>query len=104
MARIVFMGTPQFAVPSLEALVSEHEIVCVVTQPDRRAGRGRKLTPPPVKEAALRHGLSVWQPPTLREPQAVARLKELAPQVMVVVAWWWPIGLLKQALRYTTSK
>ena len=81
------MGTPQFAVPSLEALVGEHEIVCVITQPDRRAGRGRKLTPPPVKEAALRHGLSVWQPPTLREPQAIAHLKELAPQVMVVVAY-----------------
>ena len=87
MTRIVFMGTPDFAVPALEILTENYEIVTVVTQPDRPSGRKRRLTPPPVKEAALALGLPVWQPPTLRAPQAVARLRALTPDLVVVVAF-----------------
>jgi methionyl-tRNA formyltransferase len=85
--RIVFMGTPQFAVPSLERLAERQEVVTVVTQPDRRRGRGHRLQPPPVKQAAERLGLPVWQPPTLRTPEAVARLRRLAPDAVVVAAY-----------------
>ncbi len=88
MLRIVYMGTPAYAVPPLEALVEAgYEVVCVVTQPDRPAGRGRGLRPPPVKEAALGLGLEVWQPGRLRRPEAVERLRALAPDVIVVAAY-----------------
>ena len=87
MTRIVFMGTPAFAVPPLEKLAQSYEIAAVVTQPDRPAGRKRRLTPPPVKEAALALDLPVWQPPTLRTPEAIARLRALAPDLVVVVAF-----------------
>jgi len=87
MTRIVFMGTPAFAVPALERLAESYEIAAVVTQPDRPAGRRRRLTAPPVKEAALARGLTVWQPLTLRTPEAVARLRALAPDLIVVVAF-----------------
>ena len=61
--RIIFLGSPAFAVPSLEALLgTEHEVVAVITQPDRPSGRGHALTPPPVKDAALAHWLTVLQP------------------------------------------
>ena len=73
--RIVFMGTPEFAVPSLEALLKAgHEIVLVVTQPDRPKGRKKTLTPPPVKEAALLHGLAVAQPEKLRSSTTVDQI------------------------------
>jgi len=85
--RVVFMGTPQFAVPTLEGLARRYEIVTVVTQSDRRSGRGRRLQPPPVKQAAQRLGLPVWQPRALRTPEAVAHLRELAPKVVVVAAY-----------------
>jgi methionyl-tRNA formyltransferase len=85
---IVFAGTPEFSVPALEALVaSEHRVLAVYTQPDRPAGRGQKLTMSAVKQAALRHGLPVEQPPKLREPEQIAPLASLAPDVMVVVAY-----------------
>jgi len=87
MTRTVFMGTPAFAVPSLEQLAESYEIVAVVTQPDRPAGRKQRLTAPPVKEAALARSLPVWQPPTLRTPEAVAHLSVLAPDLIVVVAF-----------------
>lgn len=88
MARIVFMGSPDFALPTLRRLIADgHEIAGVYTQPDREAGRGRVLTPPPVKELALECGLPVFQPPSLRREPAVAQLRALRPQVIVVAAF-----------------
>lgn len=86
--RVVFMGTPGFAVPILEGLLAEHEVLAVVTQPDRPAGRGRSLRPPPVKEVAVAHGLPVLQPASLRgEPLLLKHLRDLAPQAIVVAAF-----------------
>jgi len=86
--RVAFAGTPQFAVPALQALLaSPHPIVGVLTQPDRPQGRGRRLTPSPVKAHALSAGLPVSQPATLRTAAAVADIAALAADVMVVVAY-----------------
>jgi methionyl-tRNA formyltransferase len=86
--NIVFGGTPEFAVPALDALLTAgHRIAAVYTQPDRPAGRGQRLTHGPIKELALRHGLHVEQPATLRDPGAAARLASFHPDVMVVVAY-----------------
>ncbi|MGQ9876051.1 MAG: methionyl-tRNA formyltransferase [Chloroflexus sp.] len=86
--RILFLGSPSFAVHALEALVAaRHEIVGVVTQPDRPAGRERRLTPPPVKIAALAHNLPVLQPERLRDPTVVETLSALQPDVGVVAAY-----------------
>ena len=86
--RIVFAGTPEFAVPPLRALLdSPHEICGVYTQPDRPAGRGRKLTPSPVKVLAQESGLTVFQPETLKDETAQAQLRNLKPDLMVVVAY-----------------
>jgi methionyl-tRNA formyltransferase len=87
MEKLIFMGTPDFAVPVLEALIGQYEIVGVVTQPDRRAKRGRKVEASPVKVVALAHNLPVLQPPSLRQPDAVAELRALAPDVIVVAAY-----------------
>jgi methionyl-tRNA formyltransferase len=85
---IVFMGTPAFAVPSLRRLVDEgYEIAAVYTQPDRPAGRGRRLTPPAVKTAAMAMGLPVRQPESLRDPSALAELASLHPEAGVGVAY-----------------
>jgi methionyl-tRNA formyltransferase len=86
--RLVFAGTPEFSVPSLHAcLVSGAEVVAVYTQPDRPAGRGRKLSASPVKQAALDAGIVVEQPETLRDKDARAQLAAHAPDLMVVVAY-----------------
>lgn len=86
--RIVFAGTPEFSVPCLEACrASGAQVVAVYTQPDRPAGRGRKLTPSPVKQAALAAGLPVEQPETLKTVQARATLQAYRPDLMVVVAY-----------------
>ena len=86
--RILFYGTPAFAIPTLQALLLDgREVVGVVTQPDRPAGRGRRERPSPVKEVALRHRLPVLQPDRLREPEWPERLAPLAPDVAVVVAF-----------------
>ncbi len=86
--RVVFMGSGAFAVPSLEALVGAgHEIAAVVTQPDRAKGRGRALTPPPVKPAAQRHGLPLLQIERVKEPEAQQRLRALRPRLQIVVAF-----------------
>ena len=88
MTRVVFMGTPDFAVPSLEALCDAgFDVVGVFTQPDRPAGRGKKLTACPVKQCALRRGLDVYQFEKIRQPEGVAQLKALAPEVMVTAAF-----------------
>ena len=86
--KIVFIGTPQFALPTLEALIkSEHRIISVITQPSRPKGRGLKLTLPPVKVLAQEFGIPVFQPPKINDPQAVSYLKSLSPDLIVVVAY-----------------
>ena len=86
--RIVFMGSPEFALPSLQRLIeSAHDVVAVYTQPDRPAGRGRKTAPPPVKALALAHGIPVHQPRSISKPSAVASMRELSPDVGVIAAY-----------------
>ncbi len=85
--RIVFMGSPDFAVPALRALVAVYEVVGVVTQPDRPSGRGMTLTPAPVKVAALELGIPVIQPERLRAPEALGQLQAWAPDLIVVAAF-----------------
>ena len=86
--RIVFAGTPDFAVPPLDALhAAGHRLVAAYTQPDRPAGRGQSLASSPVKQRALQLGIAVEQPASLKSDEAVARLRELAPDLMVVVAY-----------------
>lgn len=86
--RLVFLGTPAFAVPTLErAAAAGHQILEAVTQPDRPRGRGQNAAPPPVKEAALRLGIPVYQPERVRRPEAVEHLRALAPDAMVVVGY-----------------
>ncbi|WP_407352980.1 methionyl-tRNA formyltransferase [Luteimonas sp. R10] len=85
--KIVFAGTPEFAVPSLRAAAGKAEIVAVYTQPDRPAGRGRALTPSPVKREALARGFEVRQPESLRTAAAREALRALEPDLMVVVAY-----------------
>jgi len=87
MTRIVFMGSPEFALPPLRALAASDEVVAVVTQPDRAAGRGRSLKPPPVKVLAQQLGINVLQPERLRAPEAVDVLRRLAPDLIVVAAY-----------------
>ena len=86
--RILFMGTPDFAVPSLEALLAAgHQVVGVFTQPDKPKNRGMKLQPPPVKVCALAHDIPVFQPTKLRDGTALAQIQELAPDLIVVAAY-----------------
>ena len=86
--RIVFMGTPEIAVPSLDRLISDgHDLCAVVTQPDRPKGRGKKLAFSPVKEAAMRHELEILQPEKASQPDFLDRLRELNPDLIVVIAF-----------------
>jgi len=86
--QVVFMGTPDFAVPALQALLrNNYEIAAVVTQPDKPGGRGKKLRPSPVKVAALAAGLAVYQPAKVREPDFIKVLRELNPDIIVVAAF-----------------
>ncbi|MFF2048902.1 methionyl-tRNA formyltransferase [Stenotrophomonas bentonitica] len=85
--KIVFAGTPEFAVSSLRAAARHHEVVAVYTQPDRPAGRGRGLAPSPVKLEAIARGIPVFQPESLKTPEAQQQLRDLAPDLMVVVAY-----------------
>ena len=85
--NVVFMGTPEFAVPTLEALVKEHNVSAVVTQPDKPKGRGKKMMFSAVKEKALEYGLTVYQPEKVKDSDFVQVLKELAPDIMVIVAF-----------------
>ncbi|CEQ24249.1 methionyl-tRNA formyltransferase [[Clostridium] sordellii] len=86
--KIVFMGTPEFAVPCLQKIIDEgHEVLAVVTQPDKPKGRGKKLAMPPVKELALKYDIDVYQPVKAREESFVEKLKEINPELIVVVAF-----------------
>lgn len=85
--NIVFMGSPDFALPSLRVLTQHYHIAGVVTQPDRASGRGRELKPPPVKTLALELGLPIIQPQKLREPEAMAQLQAWKPDLIVVAAF-----------------
>jgi methionyl-tRNA formyltransferase len=92
--RIVFAGTPDFALPSLRTLAERNEVVAVYTQPDRPAGRGRALRPSPVKLEALRRGIAVLQPETLRTELSRDVLRALRPDLLVVVGAGWVRGLV----------
>lgn len=86
--RIVFMGTPEFAVPSLEALVNRgHEVLSVFTQSDKPKGRGKRLTPPPIKEKARELNIKVYQPERINNAETIKLLEEIAPDCIVVVAY-----------------
>lgn len=86
--RVVFMGTPEFAVPCLEALINAgHQVEAVFTQPDKPKGRGYTMMPPPVKETALSYKIPVYQPKTLRGEEAYHILSEIKPELIVVVAY-----------------
>ena len=85
--RVIFMGTPEFAVPCLAALYENCDVIGVVTQPDKPRGRGQKLVPSPVKAWAEAHGLPVWQPKKIKEEAFTAFLEEQKPDLMVVVAF-----------------
>jgi methionyl-tRNA formyltransferase len=86
--KLVFLGTPQFAVASLDRLVAAgHDVMLVITQPDRPKGRKQELAASPVKEAALRHAIEIYQPERVRRPEVIERLRALAPEAMVVVGY-----------------
>lgn len=85
--RVVFLGTPEFAVPSLESLAARHDVVAVFTQPDRPKGRGNQLAESPVKAAARRLGIAIHQPERVRRPESVELLRGLAADLMVVVGY-----------------
>lgn len=85
--RVIFMGTPDFAVPCLEALKDKVNLITIVTQPDRPRGRGHKLTPSPVKVWALKHQIPILQPERIKTEEFVNKLESLRPDVIVVVAF-----------------
>jgi methionyl-tRNA formyltransferase len=86
--RVIFMGTPDFAVPTLKALISHgHHVLAVVTQPDRPKGRGKKLSAPPVKELAMKHGIEVLQPEKASDEHFCAQIRAKEPDLIVVVAF-----------------
>ena len=86
--RVIFMGTPEFSVGTLEALIAAgHDVCLAVTQPDKPRGRGKEMQFPPVKETALEHGIPVFQPKRIREPQCVEELKKYGADVIVVIAF-----------------
>ena len=94
--RIIFMGTPDFACPTLQTLLDRKEnVIAVFTQPDRPKGRGQKLQPPPVKELAQAHQIPVFQPPKVRAPEVLDQIRALQPDLIVVVAFG---QILPQAL------
>ena len=84
--KILFMGTPEFAAVNLKAIVDKHDVVAVVSQPDRPKGRGKKLQPTPVKEVALEYNIPVYQPEKIKDKEFVDFLKTIDADVYVVVA------------------
>jgi len=86
--KIIFMGTPEFAVSSLKALIeSDHDVVAVVAQPDKPKGRGRKLAPPPTKAFAEQHNIPVLQPEKVRTQEFLSQLQNLSPDLICVTAY-----------------
>ncbi|TCT16943.1 methionyl-tRNA formyltransferase [Natranaerovirga pectinivora] len=86
--KVIFMGTPDFSVPTLEALIeSSHEVIGVITQPDKPKGRGKKMVVPPVKEMAIKHGIPVYQPLKVRDKTFIEFVRSLNPDVAVVIAF-----------------
>lgn len=86
--RVLFMGTSEFAIPALKELIAQRfEVIAVVTQPDRPSGRGKNLSPPPVKQVATEHNIQVFQSEKVRKPEFVETLKQLAPDVIIVAAF-----------------
>ena len=86
--KVLFMGTPEFAVNTLESIIQEgHEVIGVVTQPDKVKGRGGKVSYPAVKEAALTHNLNIYQPVKVRDSRFLQIIRELEPEVIVVAAF-----------------
>ena len=94
--RVIFMGTPDFSVGTLQALIDAgHEVVLAVTQPDKPKGRGKSMQFPPVKEAALEHGIEVYQPRRVREPECVEYLRSFDADIIVVVGGLEETGILE---------
>lgn len=87
MSKVIFMGTPDFSAKVLEMLIAEHDVIAVVTQPDRPVGRKRVLTPPPVKEVAIKHGLPVYQPEKLAQSSELEQLIDLEADLIVTAAF-----------------
>lgn len=85
--RVLFMGTPDFAVPSLQMLAENHEVIASFTQPDRPKGRGKKLQPPPVKTVSQDLGIPVYQPSSLKEKDVLEQIQSMSPQAIIVVAY-----------------
>ena len=85
--KVLFMGTPDFAVPVLEALIEKHQVVAVVSQPDKPKGRGKKLQPTPVKAKAEENNIPVYQPVKIRDEEFVKILKSIDADIYVVVAY-----------------
>ena len=98
--RVVFMGTPDFAVPTLAALIENHEVVGVVTQPDKRKGRGKAMAFTPVKEKALEYDIPVYQPVKVGEEEFIETLRGLDPEVIVVAAFGQILPESMDALTY----
>lgn len=85
--KVIFMGTPDFSVGTLEALIEAgHDVVLAVTQPDKPKGRGKEMQFTPVKECALKHGIPVYQPKKVREPECIEELRKYEADIMVVIA------------------
>lgn len=87
MSKVIFMGTPDFSTKVLEMLIAEHDVIAVVTQPDRPVGRKRVLTPPPVKEVAIKHGLPVYQPEKLAQSSELEQLIDLEADLIITAAF-----------------
>ena len=99
--RAVFMGTPEFAVPTLQALIDHHEVLAVVTQPDKQRGRGKKMQFPPVKEKAVEYDIPVYQPQRARDEEFIEELKKINPDVIVVVAYGQILSFCLFFLKYS---
>lgn len=96
--KVVYIGTPDFAVPALKALIEKHEVAAVISQPDRPKGRGKRLMPTPVKEEALKHNIPVYQPENIKSPEAVELVCGLDADIFVVAAYGQilPVGILEK--------